>query len=241
MPKAQPQGILHPLGIVPIFPDKFYADGPVIAVGGGGSTYDIDSKPKRLVQLRGTNGSGKSFSLRWAVGQDEFAYMLMPIGKTNGHAICTVLPKYETIILGPYHPDMKTPGVDRFRTIADLKERMDFVIENYVKNTSIATVIYEGSMASSLYTSMKRFMDDHLDMHPAVLFCNPTLDQCYERLLARGSSSNKTVADKFKAVETCKQKFLTLAPEYEVGVLDTFLPPEQVWASIMDRSWRSLR
>lgn len=95
-------------------------------------------------------------------------------------------------------------------------------------------------MASSLFGSTRVVFDDHPEINQGVLFCNPTLEQCYKRLEERGSRSSKTVEDKYKAVMTTKRNFLE-ETNYEVGELDTFQSPEDVWKTLMTRSWKNLR
>lgn len=152
-----------------------------------------------LVNIRGTNGAGKTTAIR----------TLMELGSFR--------PVYG-LVFGPYHPQAyvgTTPGSERQVFVlgrydtptggCDSLPTYDLVIELLEKYAAKGNVIFEGFQVASCYGRIGAFMESY-GKDAVMLFLDTPLETCLQRIEARSGKLRdarliKNVSAKFKTIE----------------------------------------
>lgn len=174
-----------------------------------------------IFNIRGTNGSGKStiaesFIKKGAEEVDLVIYEAPTKRKPENRKIVKgYLSQWADIgsvcVVGPY--TNKIGGMDRIKTFALQRDAIRAA-------TKLAdTVICEGVLASTVYSSWADFFEEMEDV--VVLYLDTPLETCYERIKQRQIETTgetkeiKTdqVAAKVKMIESTRQRFNKLGIE----------------------------
>lgn len=161
-----------------------------------------------LVNIRGTNASGKSTVPLQMLLNDESAYVLTLDGKD----VAMVYPKYQFATVGVYVGKKgisKTGGLDRVRTTADMK----FILSKL--NELPYNIVMEGILASTVFSTyadlLKKYAEDATERKGIVLNILPPFEVVKERLLTRNGGKEvkwEQVESKYNTVKKNHQKFL---------------------------------
>jgi len=174
-------------------------------VKNGGLNYPNGLK---IVNVRGTNASGKSTIPMQMLANDEDAYILTEKDeKGKAKDIATVFPKYNFVALGTYFT--KTGGLDRIRTTADMKRIFSLV------HFLPYSIILEGILASTVFSTYANMFLEYEAKKPkrkAIIFSIlPPFEVIKERVLKRnGGNDNikwEQLESKWRTVKKNVAKF----------------------------------
>ncbi len=164
-----------------------------------GVKYPEDMK---LINIRGTNGSGKSTVPLQMLANDRAAFMLTHKGKD----IATVFPTYGFLALGKYRT--KTGGLDGIGTTQEMKDIMALV------HFLPYSIIMEGILASTVYSTYAELFETYQNKAPKrkVIIFNiiPEFDVIKERVLKRNGNKEvkwEQLESKWRTVKKNAGKF----------------------------------
>lgn len=166
--------------------------------------YDGDELPlpkeRKMFQLLGTNGSGKSTIPKGLVNLDKDAYILSTEmawlsgnmskgfeGNTKNVEFATVCPNLKVILIGSYDPAKNIAGCDLL-----IRATMDIALDiiNNDEKLKGYHILMEGVVLSSSKWHIEKLRDD-FGITPHMLFMDTPLDVCLERLKKRNASQGK--------------------------------------------------
>lgn len=136
----------------------------------------------RLLQVIGTNGSGKSSLLRAIVESDPAVRLYEQHGRTF-----TVAPNVATLAIGDYLSPNKTPGADRIRTKELLLASLDAALV-LASASGYRTIAWEGIMLMT-----RQYHPQYLarSLSPFYAMMDTPLDECFNRIEARSGHSRE--------------------------------------------------
>lgn len=97
-----------------------------------------------VINIRGPNGSGKSTLVRALINEEP---NYLPTAFYGGHKVVSgiYLPKFDTVVVGPYKPDKATGGMDNVQSSDDASAA---VLEAVTKARN---TIFEGILISTVF------------------------------------------------------------------------------------------
>lgn len=140
----------------------------------------------KIIQLKGTNGSGKStIPFQLLAQSDDVAYTLN----------CTVLRDIGWVLIGQYVPGKLTSnGCDKMGTVADIKAAIMDAIEYHPG----FNVVFEGMMISTIKSTFYDYLlalEQSHDIQPVFVIMDTDPIECIKRLDARGTRKAKLNVD----------------------------------------------
>lgn len=168
---------------------------------------DVEVTQKKLVNIRGCNGSGKSTIPLAMLETDDYSFEV--VWQVNGkeRVIATVFPTYEYIALGHYHS--KCGGMDSMKDTNEIKIAVE-VLWNLNYN-----ILMEGIMASTVrqtYIDLFTQLNEKHSLKRDIIIYNllPPLKVCLQRIQARNGGKpikEDLVLSKWKTVSNNVQHF----------------------------------
>lgn len=161
---------------------------------------------KLLVNIRGTNGSGKS-TIPMSMLDDPKMYVVKKEYKGKDRGVCTVFPTYGWVALGTY--TTKCGGMDTFPDTEFTKKAVRWVL----KNLPEYNVMMEGILCSTVFSTYKELFEAcqrRFGVKAIVLYLMPPLQVCLDRIQKRnGGKPIKTeqVEGKYRGMERCIKKW----------------------------------
>lgn len=162
-----------------------------------------------IVNIRGTNGSGKS-SIPMSMLDDPDMKIIQKPYKGKMKNILTIFPKYGWVALGSYL--IKTGGLDQFNDNDMVRKVFWYALKHYGKDWNI---LMEGSIASTLYNTyaelFKGAREKYPDIELQIVSLVPSFDTCVERVYKRNGGKTiklDPVMTKYKAVKRTHERFL---------------------------------
>lgn len=134
-----------------------------------------------LVNIRGTNGSGKS-TIPISMKDDPDMYVVVRPYKGKPKKILTVFPTYGWVALGDY--SNPTGGLDKFPNKAFTEK----VLRYSLKRFPDSNVIMEGILAATTYSTYAQLfkeVQEEFDVQPVIYYLMPPVDVCIERIRRR--------------------------------------------------------
>lgn len=140
-----------------------------------------------VVQIKGTNGSGKTTIARQLIAlSKEKWYMTEPTKTGKQRVLATVLYDLQWVVLGNYPEDSKMGGCDGLKTIDIMKGIITRALEEYPGYW----ILFEGMMISTLKDTFYLWLKE-LDVEPVFVFLITNTQSCLDRINSRGTNSIK--------------------------------------------------
>lgn len=171
-----------------------------------------------LVNIRGTNGSGKS-TIPAAMKDDPDMYEVIKPYKGKPKKILTVFPNYGWVALGSY--ERQVGGLDRFPNKAFTEKVLKYALKKY----PTYNVLMEGILASttySTYAQMFREVQEEFDVQPVIYYLMPPVQTCIDRIKDRNGGKTfkeDLVVKKYGTMQRGIKKFQQ-AGEFPLFVVD---------------------
>lgn len=134
-----------------------------------------------LVNIRGTNGSGKS-TIPISMKDDPYMYEVVRPYKGKPKKILTVFPNYGWVALGDYNN--QTGGLDKFPN----KEFIRKVLEYALKKFPEYNILLEGILVSTTYSTYAELfaeMQETYGVQPVIYYLMPPVETCIARIKKR--------------------------------------------------------
>lgn len=134
-----------------------------------------------LVNIRGTNGSGKS-TIPFAMKDDPDMYQVIRPHQGRPRKILTVFPNYGWVALGSY--ERQVGGLDAFPNKAFTEKVLQYALKKF----SEYNILMEGILASttySTYAELFRNVQKEWDIQPVIYYLMPPVEVCIERIKQR--------------------------------------------------------
>jgi hypothetical protein len=157
-----------------------------------------------IINIRGTGGSGKSFTVHYLIKKFGIKNDVKKDGKVVGYRL-----NGDVMVVGRY--DTTCGGTDQIKTQDGISDR----VTKFAKMGKV--VIYEGLLASTLYG---RYLDLSRRLtkqgHKVIWsFLDTPIEKCIKRTIRRREKRGNTklfnekhTVEKFKAVASCKRHAL---------------------------------
>lgn len=159
-----------------------------------------------LVNIRGTNGSGKS-SIPISMKTDPCWYEVTKPYKGKPKKILTVFPTYNWIALGSYQ--RQVGGLDNFPTKAFTEKVLAYALKKYPNYN----ILMEGILASTTYSTysdlFKQVQKDY-GVQPIIYYLMPPIETCIKRIKQRNGGKpfkEDLVIGKYRTMEKGIEKF----------------------------------
>lgn len=160
-----------------------------------------------LVNIRGTNGSGKS-TIPISMMDDPDVYMVEKPYEGRVRQILTVFPNYKWVALGSYAG--KTGGLDKFPDKIITEKALWYALKKFPEYD----VIMEGILASTVFSTYSdifhRVEEKYPDTKVIVFNMLPPFETCLERVYSRNGGKpvkEGQIEYKWKIVQRNIQKF----------------------------------
>ena len=179
----------------------------------------VEVEQKRLlVNIRGTNGSGKS-TIPISLKDDPDMYEVVKPYQGKPKKILTVFPNYGWVALGDY--SNPTGGLDKFPNKAFTEKVLYYALKKFPEYN----ILMEGILAAttySTYADLFREVQDSYGIQPVIYYLMPPVETCIERIKKRNGGKEfkeNLVWDKYRMMERGIEKFKN-AGEFPVVVVD---------------------
>ena len=178
----------------------------------------VNSSQRLLVNIRGTNGSGKS-TIPISMKDDPDMYEVSKPYQGKPKKILTVFPNYGWVALGDY--SNPTGGLDKFPNKAFTEKALHYALKKFPEYN----VLMEGILAAttySTYADLFRKVKESYGIQPVVYYLMPPVETCIERIKKRNGGKEfkeNLVRDKYRMMERGIEKFKN-AGEFPVVVVD---------------------
>lgn len=168
---------------------------------------NMDISQRKLINIRGCNGSGKSTIPILMKETDPYVFEVVWRVDGKEKVVATVFPSYQYAALGHYHS--KCGGMDTMMTTNEIKVAVDVLWDlNY-------NLIMEGIMASTVrqtYIDLFKSLNETHSLQREIIIYNllPPLQVCLDRIQARNGGKpikEEQVASKWNTVEKNIQYF----------------------------------
>lgn len=171
-----------------------------------------------LVNIRGTNGSGKS-TIPISMKDDPDTYEIVKQYKGKPKKIITVFPNYNWVALGDY--SNPTGGLDKFPNKAFIEKVLRYALKKFPEYN----ILMEGILPAttySTYAQMFREVQKEYNVQPIVYYLMPPVEICIDRIKQRNGGKafkEQLVREKYRMMERGIEKFKK-AGEFPVIVVD---------------------
>ena len=137
---------------------------------------------KYILNIRGTNGSGKS-TIPMSMMDDPEMFVITKPYQGKPTKIATVFPNYGWVALGTYFN--KTGGLDRFKNNEITQKAFWYVLKKYPEYN----LLMEGIISSTIFSTYFELFNEAEKKYPnrktVILWLNPDVEICLERIQQR--------------------------------------------------------
>lgn len=193
-----------------------------------------------LVNIRGTNGSGKS-TIPVLMKDDPGMYIVVRPYQGKPKEILTIFPTYGWVALGSYKKQVG--GLDKFPNKAFTEKVLRYTLKKYPDYN----VLMEGILASttySTYAELFRNVQEEFDVQPVIYYLMPPVQTCIDRIKERNGGKTfkeDLVVKKYGTMQRGIKKFQQ-AGEFPLFVIDNSkidksFALEQFFAKLEEIKW----
>lgn len=185
---------------------------------GAETIKSAEKTQSRIVNIRGTNGAGKSTPLILLRDLDPDMFEVKKPVNGKNTVIATVYPTYKIVALGKY--SNKCGGVDSLKDGATVRKSLKYVLKTYPEYT----VIFEGIVVSTIfrtYADLFTELEEKRGLKTKILYFMPPLKMCIKRIYKRngGKAINESLVEgKYRTMERGIEQFKTAG--FNVQVVD---------------------
>ena len=173
-----------------------------------------------IVNIRGTNGSGKSTVVKRFLKDYPTTEVFGALGPKRPEAYQVKIPGRKLLyVIGPYQT--ATGGVDAMSCTA---EELIARLEKYHKKGHI---LFEGVVISTYYGAVGEWLQKYKG-EARVVFMDTSLALCLDGIKERGGSGTKNVAGKIEAIKRVQERMS------EEGIQTISLSRENAFPRIVD-------
>lgn len=171
---------------------------------------------KKLINVRGTNGSGKSTIAYSFINSDPDVFELLYTVEGKEKVIATVCPNYKWMFLGAYRT--KCGGMDSYRTVEQTSDSLALVYKlpfNILMEGVIASTIF--STYSELFTKLNKEFGRNIIIFTIL----PPIEVCCKRVALRNGGkaiNEKLIENKWRMVNNGARKFKDAG--FDVRIVD---------------------
>lgn len=175
-------------------------------------------KKRLLVNIRGTNGSGKS-TIPISMKDDPDMYKVIRPYKNKPKKILTVFPNYGWVALGAY--DRPTGGCDPFPNKNFIRKVLIYALKKYPEYN----ILMEGILIATTYSTYAELFKEvqkTYKIQPVIYYLMPPVETCIERIKKRNGGKNfkeELVQDKYAMMQRGIKKFQQ-AGDFPLFVVD---------------------
>lgn len=157
-----------------------------------------------LLNVRGTNGSGKTTAVKKALGDFE----ILPLFKEDKNIVWGSVSKHGFTAIGRYGLNA-CGGSDGVKTTALLMKGIEIALQS-------GPVVFEGILPSTVYSTWKEFGTRVQGENFVIAYMQTPLDICIERVKQRREAKGRPsegfkeqlIKNKFKMIESTRRKAL---------------------------------
>lgn len=160
----------------------------------------------KLVNVRGTNGSGKSSIAFSFINTDPDVFELTYTVNGREKVIATVCPNYKWLFLGTYRT--KCGGMDSYHTVEQTSDSLELLYSLPYH------ILMEGVIASTIYSSyaalFERLNEELFHRDLIIYTILPPVEVCCDRVQARNGGKpvkQKLIHNKWNMVRNSSRKF----------------------------------
>ena len=139
-----------------------------------------------LVNIRGTNGSGKS-TIPVSMKDDPGMYQVIRPYQGKPKKVLTVFPNYGWIALGAYN--RQVGGLDGFPNKAFTEKVLQYALKKFPQYN----ILMEGILASttySTYAELFRNVQEEWGVQPVIYYLMPPVEVCIDRIKQRNGGKS---------------------------------------------------
>lgn len=133
-----------------------------------------------IINIRGNNGSGKSFLARRFLQGPVVSPIFGVLGGKRPEAYVTTVKNKPLYVLGPYLPGVSTAGVDVLSKYLGMNGVVS-LLDNYY---SRGNILFESVIISTLFGSVGRWLAQHKS-EVLVIFLDTPLEECIKSIKCR--------------------------------------------------------
>ena len=157
----------------------------------------------KIVQIKGSNGSGKTTIVKQLIRLSSDVHLLEAKG-FGGKTVATIMDDLGWIAIGGYPEESAMGGCDRIRTIDNIK----WAIDEAYDHSPGYWIVFEGMMVSTIKSTFYQFLLDMRqrsradwmeDIDPLFVILRTTAERCVERIEGRGTKRAGLKVDNVRA------------------------------------------
>lgn len=182
----------------------------------------------KIVNIKGTNGSGKTTIAKQLVAKSEDAkiFWLTPLedpDNTGYKVPVTILQDLGWALVGEYEPDKPMGGCDTIRRpiakIVNIKQAIDYLVR---KTEGAYWILFEGMMVGTIKSTFYDYLRELVvkypdyDIEPLFVFLDTTIEGCMKRMAKRHAMERSdTLKDNVeKKLITMHRHMVAYDPKY---------------------------
>lgn len=168
--------------------------------------------PVKVVQIKGSNGSGKTTIVKQMLAlSEQVEYLTWGMGHNKPRIYATMMHDLGWAAVGNYRLDQPMGGCDLLKSNNEIKCALLDIIDDYPRYN----VVFEGMMISTIKSTFYNFLLDleRTDgIEPVFVILRASIDTCLEHLRIRGTMKENVSVD--NVASKC-QMVIRHAAEYD--------------------------
>lgn len=165
-----------------------------------------EAKGMKLINVSGTNGSGKSSIAYSFITTDPDTFELIYTVEGKEKVIATVCPNHKWLFLGAYRT--KCGGMDSYHTVEQTSDSLELLYKLPYN------ILMEGVIASTIFSSyaelFQRLQTELFERDLIIFTLLPPVETCYERVAIRNGGKpvkQQLIQQKWRMVRNRANKF----------------------------------
>ena len=180
-----------------------------------------------LINLRGTNGSGKTTVIKSMLTSFPQRALFGALGPKYPEAYELSLPGKSLFVIGPYHS--RTGGIDALSG-----RGFDLIVNLLGKYSTKGHVLFEGVVISTSFGAVGEWLLAAHKKDSIVAFLDTPLEVCLSSITKRTGDTgrSKHVQEKFKSITRVKQTMVERGLRVETVTRDNAVASIKTWLGV---------